>query len=73
MVNLFRVKRLSLGLTMTQLAERAGVSKQFISQCEKGEAWPGPALIPRLAGIFKMEPERFARELEKARQESVTV
>lgn len=67
--NPMRLKRHAAGLTQRQLADKLDVTHQLISSWESGNSWPGPTLIPRLAEVFNMAPEAFARELEKARRE----
>ena len=65
--NLFRVKRRAAGLTMAQLADRVGTSKQAVSYWESGDSWPNPRFIPKLAKVFNQTAESLALELEEAR------
>jgi len=65
--NIIRVKRMARGWSGAELARRMGVSRQFISALETGEALPGPSLVPKLATVFGEPAESFARELEEAR------
>ena len=44
------------GLTQKQLAERAGVSQQFISRIESNCVDLGPRTIRRLASALEMDP-----------------
>jgi transcriptional regulator with XRE-family HTH domain len=67
MPNLLKIKRHALGLTQQQLADKLRVTNGTVSEWERGNNWPHPALIPKLARLFKMKPEEFARELETAR------
>ena len=67
MANLFKIKRLARGLEIRQVAEHLKVTPALVSAWERGQAWPGPRLIPALADFFGMQPEDFARELEEAR------
>jgi transcriptional regulator with XRE-family HTH domain len=67
MPSLLKVKRHALGLTQRQLAYKLRITGAAVSDWERGNSWPGPSLIPKLARIFKMKPEDFSRELETAR------
>jgi transcriptional regulator with XRE-family HTH domain len=44
-----RRKRIEAGMNQTQLAERAGVSKQLVSMVEKGKANFSPANLGKIA------------------------
>lgn len=48
------------GLTQKQLAERAGVSQQFISRIESNWVNVGPKSVRRLASALKMDPLELA-------------
>ena len=50
--DLIRQKRLMRGLTLTQLAERCGVSRQTISNIEHGRVQPTWATIRELAAAL---------------------
>ena len=51
--------RKSEELTQLDLAELLGVTKQYISQLEKGDRLASVEQAARLAKIFKMNPEIF--------------
>mgnify|MGYP003335733953 CR=1 FL=1 len=51
--------RKSEEMTQAQLSEMLGVSKQYISQLEKGERLASVEQAVRLAEVFKMSPEIF--------------
>jgi Zn-dependent peptidase ImmA (M78 family)/transcriptional regulator with XRE-family HTH domain len=50
-------------LTQTALAELLGISRQSVSQYEKGTHTPPPALLERAANILRVPSERFVRPL----------
>jgi transcriptional regulator with XRE-family HTH domain len=70
--NILKLKRVTLGLSQTALAQKLGTTHTLVSMWETGKAWPGPDLIPKLAKVFNMKPEAFARELDTRRRELVT-
>ncbi|WP_262059740.1 helix-turn-helix domain-containing protein [Streptomyces sp. STR69] len=47
-----RRRRVEAGLNMTQLAERAGVTKQHVSMAEKGTANFSPANLSKIAEVL---------------------
>ena len=47
-----RIERDSRGWSLTDLAQRAGVSRAMINKVERGEASPTASLLGRLAGAF---------------------
>lgn len=47
-----RVERESRGWSLSDLAERAGVSRAMIHKIERGESSPTAALLARLSGAF---------------------
>lgn len=51
--------RKSEEMTQVELAELLGVSKQYISQLEKGERLASVEQAVRLAEVFEMSPEIF--------------
>ncbi len=57
-----REGRLSLGLTLDELAERSGVSRAMISRVERGEASPTAVLLGRLANALQTTLSDFFRE-----------
>ena len=52
-----RVFRLAHGLTLTELGERLGVTRQAVSNWEQGVAVPGGPAIRLLAQVFGIQPE----------------
>lgn len=68
MVRLTRLKRrrLALGLTLQDLAQKSGISARTISQWERGAREPRPQMIPRIALALEieatelMEPEQLS-------------
>ena len=49
------------GLSMEQLAQASGVSKQMISKYEKAQSLPGSQLLIALAKALEVKPEYFFR------------
>lgn len=49
-----RVERESRGWSLSELAERAGVSRAMIHKIERGESSPTAALLARLSGAFSI-------------------
>ena len=56
-----RESREAYGLTVTALAEMVKVSKQAMSQYEKGGDSPGPEVFERICELFQHEPHFFLR------------
>jgi Zn-dependent peptidase ImmA (M78 family)/DNA-binding XRE family transcriptional regulator len=52
------------GLTITGLAEMIGVSKQAVSQYEKGADSPRDAVFDRICSLFHHEPHFFLRPVD---------
>jgi transcriptional regulator with XRE-family HTH domain len=50
-----RKNRKTLGLSQVQLANKTGVSVNFINDLESGKKWASPATMLKLAGVFKVE------------------
>ena len=48
-------RRIEAGLNRTQLAQRAGISKQLMSMVEKGSANPSPESLSRIAKALDCE------------------
>lgn len=53
----FERKRLSVGLSQTEIARKVGVDPSTVSRWEAGETTPQPACFPKLAEIFGMTAE----------------
>src|SRR5246127_818045 len=47
-----RIERENRGWSLTDLAQRSGVSRAMISEVERGEASPTASLLGRMAGAF---------------------
>ena len=62
-----REHRLDLGLNMTQLAERAGISKGMLSKVENAQASPSLATLARLATALSVPVTAFFRGMEEER------
>lgn len=54
MGNEIRVRRSQLGMTITQLAARAGISPSFLSEIERGRKSPSLAALDRLAAALRV-------------------
>ena len=48
-------QRNRLKWTQAELAERAGISINFLSDIETSKKWPSPNTLVEFAGIFKVE------------------
>lgn len=53
--------RLSRGLSMAELAELIGVSKQAISQYETGKSVPSDAVLNKIASFLRYLPDFFSK------------
>jgi transcriptional regulator with XRE-family HTH domain len=51
------VRRLTLGLLQTEVAERAGVGRDYISRLERGEHQPSLAVARALAVALDCHPD----------------
>ncbi|WP_330228276.1 helix-turn-helix domain-containing protein [Nocardia sp. NBC_00508] len=60
--NAIRERRLELGLTQTQLAERAGLRQRDVSRLESGGGTPTIDMLERLAHALEL---RFVARFEK--------
>jgi HTH-type transcriptional regulator / antitoxin HipB len=61
-VNAIRERRLELGLTQTQAAERAGLRQPDVSRLESGGGTPTIGMLDRLAHALEL---RFVARFEK--------
>ncbi len=59
-----RVERLSRGWSLSDLAERAGVSRAMIHKVERGESSPTAALLGRLAGALSLSVSTLVARAE---------
>jgi ribosome-binding protein aMBF1 (putative translation factor) len=57
--NLLAAARLKAGITQKQLAEKAGVRQNMISDYEKGRRRLTKQMAFKFAGILGMKPDRF--------------
>jgi transcriptional regulator with XRE-family HTH domain len=48
--------RVDSGLSQEELAEKAGISVPYLGAIERGEKWPGPAILNRIANALEVEP-----------------
>jgi transcriptional regulator with XRE-family HTH domain len=63
-----REYRKDLGLTVSELAERAGVSKGMLSKIENGLSSPSLSTLARLAAALSVPVTAFFRGLEEERE-----
>ncbi|HNY16342.1 MAG TPA: helix-turn-helix transcriptional regulator [Treponemataceae bacterium] len=62
-----RMQRNECGLTQAGLAEKVGTSGNYIAQIERGEKYPSPGMIDRIARALDIDPSRlFAQGGEPA-------
>lgn len=59
-----RNSRIHKNLSLQQVADAVGVSKQMISKYEKGESMPGSEKIIQLSQLFQQKPDYFFRRPE---------
>jgi len=64
--NRVRIERESRGWSLTDLAERSGVSKTMISKIERSEASPTATLLGRLSGAFGLQLSMLLALAEQA-------
>ncbi len=75
---LLRAKRKEMGLTLQELADKAGLSPAFVSQAERGKAVPSIVSLIHLAGALDTEVEYFltpprTKSLVRRAAEPITV
>lgn len=58
-MNVFLAERKRLGLTQRQLADKLGVSKNHISDIERGVKHPGVKLAKKMSELTKVEWYKF--------------
>lgn len=73
-----RQRRLLLGMTQEQLADKVGVSFQMIQKYEKGSCRVGASRLMQIAGALKVTPSFFfdeapAAEVRKVAEDHVTM
>ena len=52
-IKLFRVHS---GLSQADLAEKTGISVPYLGAVERGDKWPGPAVLAEIARSLGVEP-----------------
>jgi transcriptional regulator with XRE-family HTH domain len=52
-------KRQELGITQSELAERAGISTNFIAMIETKKKFPAPETLERIAAALQIETHRL--------------
>ena len=57
---MLRAKRLDLNLSQSEIASRANCGTQFISNIERGLAFPPRHLFPKLMRIYDLNADRIA-------------
>jgi transcriptional regulator with XRE-family HTH domain len=62
-----KVERERRGWSLTDLAERSGVSRAMINKVERGEASPTASLLGRLSGAFGLTLSTLLARTESAR------
>lgn len=62
-----RIERLERGWSLTDLAERSGVSRAMINKVERGESSPTASLLGRLSGAFGLTLSTLLARAEGAR------
>lgn len=63
MADKLRILRAQKGLTLRQLEERSGVSKDAISEIERGLRTPRISTVLSLAGGLGVDPQELLRDL----------
>jgi transcriptional regulator with XRE-family HTH domain len=63
-----RAERLSRGWSLSELAERAGVSRAMIHKVERGESSPTAALLGKLAGALSLSVSTLVARAEASGQ-----
>jgi transcriptional regulator with XRE-family HTH domain len=65
--NLFKTKRLELGLSQSQVANKLGFSSpQFVSNWERGLALPPIVCLPELLKLLKLNKDTTVEYMVKA-------
>lgn len=60
-----REMRQGLGLSQTEVAERAGVSLTYVSQIERGARNPTLAVLIQLSRALDAKPETLIADLDR--------
>jgi transcriptional regulator with XRE-family HTH domain len=59
-MELIRIKRKALGLTVQELADQVGITKQALSRIELGDNTPTPKTLAAICRVLKTTPAILA-------------
>lgn len=68
MLVMLRNKRIDVGMTQAELAQKMGVSRLFIGRCERGDRRLDVIELLAFCSALGIEPQKFIAELQKRRQ-----
>ena len=69
--NKIKEKRKNLGLTQSELAEKVGLSRNYISELENNRYVPSVRTLTRLARVLKMNLN-FLKELSEIQDKKIS-
>jgi transcriptional regulator with XRE-family HTH domain len=69
-IKFFRSRR---GLSQADLAEKGGISITFLSDIERGNKWPQPDNLFKLAKALKVEPYELLRPEDATPDDTLTL
>jgi transcriptional regulator with XRE-family HTH domain len=69
-IKLFRSRR---GLSQALLAEKGGISITFLSDIERGNKWPQPDNLYKLAKVLKVEPYELLQPEDTTPDDTITL
>jgi len=61
-----KVRRVELGMTQAELAQKLSVGQSNLSYIERGERDVSVSLLDEIAGALRCKPEYFLREFQDA-------
>lgn len=64
-------RRKTLGFSQDEFAEQAGMERTYVSMLECGIHAPSLRAIVLISAVFRMRPEEFVAEVEKARADGM--
>ena len=64
-----RERRRATGLSQEALAERADLSRSYVSMLERGLHYPSLDIVFVLAEVFECEPSRLVEEVQQQMHE----
>ena len=64
-----RERRRATGLSQEALAERADLSRSYVSMLERGLHYPSLDIVFALAEVFECEPSRLVEEVQQQMRE----